>query len=91
MLGNFDRLGWVRGVLKTVSDKRAHRRALPKGTRNYTWTLFRPEKGALADLGKLVEMNRVSLPIGLRKPLTDAAEAFDHVRKGRPGRVLLVP
>ena len=35
MLGNFDRYGWVRGALKSFSEKKSHRAALPKGTRNY--------------------------------------------------------
>jgi len=91
MLGNLDRYGWVRGGLKSFSEKKSHRAALPKGTRNYTWTLFRPDAAALADLAQLVEHQRLSLPIGVRKPLTQADEAFDHVRKGRPGRALLTP
>ena len=91
LLGNFDELGWVRGALKTASDKRCHRAALPKGTPNYAWTIFRPEPLALADLRKLVEQRRVSLPIGLRVPLTNAAQAFDHVRGGRRGRALILP
>ena len=48
-------------------------------------------KRRLADLRQFVEQNRVSLPIGLRKPLAEAAEAFDHVRNGQPGRALLLP
>lgn len=91
MLSNIDRLGWLRGALKTFSEKRAIRSALPKGARNYAWTLFRPDQAALSDLNHLVEQNRVSLRIGLRKPLAEAAEAFDHVRKGQPGRALLLP
>jgi NADPH:quinone reductase-like Zn-dependent oxidoreductase len=91
MLGNLDRYGWVRGGLKSFSEKKSHRAALPKGTRNYTWTLFRPDAAALADLAQLVEHQRLSLPIGVRKPLPQADEAFDHVRKGRPGRALLTP
>ena len=91
MLANFDRLGWVRGALKTISQKRNHRRALPKGTNNYAWILFKPDKAALADLRQFVEQNRVSLPIGLRKPLAEVGEAFDHVKKGQPGRALLLP
>jgi NADPH:quinone reductase-like Zn-dependent oxidoreductase len=91
MLGNLDRYGWVRGGLKSFSEKKSHRAALPKGTRNYTWTLFRPDAAALADLAQLVEHQRLSLSIGVRKPLTQADEAFDHVRKGRPGRALLTP
>ena len=62
-----------------------------KGTRNYVWTLFRPEAAALSDLAQLVEQQRLSLPIAIRKPLHQADEAFEHIRKGRPGRVLLAP
>jgi hypothetical protein len=41
LLANFDELGWVRGVLKTLSDKRRHRAALPKNGR-YVWTVSSP-------------------------------------------------
>ncbi|CAH2406828.1 alcohol dehydrogenase catalytic domain-containing protein [Mesorhizobium ventifaucium] len=91
MLGNFDRLGWLRGLLKTISQKKHHRRALPKGASNYAWVLFKPHKAALDDLRQFVEHNHVSLPIGLCKPLAAAGEAFDHVRKRQPGRALLLP
>ena len=91
ILGNLDRYGWVRGALKSFSEKKSHRAALPKGTTNYAWTLFRPNSAALSDLATLVEQQRFSLPIALRKPLGEAEEAFDHVRKGRQGRALLTP
>ena len=91
MLGNFDRYGWVRGALKSFSENKAHRAALPKGARNYAWTLFRPAGEALSELAELVAQQRLSLPIGISKPLQEAAEAFDHVRKGRPGRLFLTP
>jgi NADPH:quinone reductase-like Zn-dependent oxidoreductase len=91
MLENLDRFGWVGGALRSFSEKKAYRAALPKGTKNYAWTLFRADAAALADLAQLVEHQRLSLPIGVRKPLTQADEAFDHVRKGRPGRALLTP
>ena len=91
MLGNFDRLGWLRGVLKTISQKRDHRRALPKGANNYAWVLFKPDKAALDDLRKFVEHNRISLAIGLCKQFSGVGEVFDHVRKRRPGRALLLP
>ena len=91
LLGNFDNYGWVRGAWRTFSEKRSHRALLPKGTTNYAWTLFRPDVAALSDLHHLVEQGRLSLPIALRKPLEQADEAFDHVRKGRPGRALLTP
>jgi reticulon-4-interacting protein 1, mitochondrial len=91
MLGNFDNYGWLRGALRSMSEKHAHRKALPKGTRNYAWTLFRPDAAALSDLAALIVQRRPSLPVGICKPLQEAAEVFDHVRKGRPGRALLVP
>ena len=91
MLGNFDRYGWVGGALRSFSEKKAHRAALPKGTKNCAWTLFQPNAVALADLATLVEQRRLSLPIGVRKPLRQADDAFDHVRKGRQGRALLTP
>ncbi|MGO9700075.1 MAG: alcohol dehydrogenase catalytic domain-containing protein [Xanthobacteraceae bacterium] len=91
LLGNFDSYGWVRGALRSFSEKKNHRAALPTGTRNYAWTLFRPDGQALSELARLVAQRRLSLPIGICKPLGEAAEAFDHVRKGRPGRALLIP
>ena len=91
LLGNLDGYGWVRGALRSFSEKKNHRASLPKGTTNYAWTLFRPDAAALSDLCRLVEQGRLSLPIALRKPLKQADEAFDHVRKGRPGRALLTP
>lgn len=91
LLGNVDKYGWVRGALRSKSEKKAHRKALPKGTRNYAWTLFRPDGQALSELAQLVVQRRLSLPIGICKPLQEGAEAFDHVRKGRQGRALLIP
>lgn len=91
LLGDFDQFGWLGGALRTMARKRSHRRALPRDARNYAWTLFRPDPAALADLGPFVERNGVCLPIGLRAPLGEAAEAFEHVRQGRPGRALLLP
>ena len=90
MLGNLDNYGWVRGALHSFSEKKRHRAALPKGTKNYAWTLFRPDSKALSELAQLVAQQRLSLPIGTRRPLREPAEAFDHVRKGWPGRALLM-
>ena len=89
MLGNFDKYGWVSGALRSLSEKKSHRAALPKGTRDYAWVLFRPDSEALSELAQLVEQQRLNLPIAVRSPLLQADEAFDHVRKGRPGRALL--
>lgn len=91
LLGNFDELGWVRGALKTASDKRHHRAALPPNVKNYAWTTFRPEAAALFDLRQLVELQCVRLPIAMRAPLASAAQAFDHVRNGGRGRALIRP
>jgi hypothetical protein len=90
MLANFDELGWIRGIPKTLSDKRRHRAALPKNGR-YVWTVFKPEKLALQELRELVEQRRVGLPIAVRERLAGAAQAFDHVKKGRRGRALILP
>jgi NADPH:quinone reductase-like Zn-dependent oxidoreductase len=91
MLGILDELGWIKGGLKLLGEKRRHRAALPKGTKNYGWVAFRPNKQALSDLGELVERNVLALPIGLRVPLARAGEAFDHVRSRRAGRAVILP
>ncbi len=91
LLGNFDELGWMRGALKTASDKRHHRAALPPNVNNYAWTTFRPEAAALFDLRQFVELQCVRLPIAMRAPLANAAEAFDHARNGGRGRALILP
>ncbi|UWU94850.1 alcohol dehydrogenase catalytic domain-containing protein [Bradyrhizobium sp. CB1015] len=90
LLANFDELGWLRGALKTFSDKRRHRAALPKGTQNYAWTVFRPDAAALRELRQSVEQQCDGLSIGLRTPLASAAQAFDHVRSRRRGRALVL-
>ena len=89
MLGNFDKYGWVRGAFRSLSEKKSRRAALPKGTRNYAWVLFRPDSEALSELAQLVEQQRLNFPVAVRTSLQQANEAFDHVRKGRPGRALL--
>jgi hypothetical protein len=86
LLHNFDELGWLRGALKTASDKRRHAAALPKGTQRYAWTTFRPESEALIELRRLVEQRRIDLPVARRVPMAAAAQAFDHVRGRRRGR-----
>ncbi|TFV75834.1 zinc-binding alcohol dehydrogenase [Bradyrhizobium frederickii] len=91
LLANFDELGWLRGALKTFSDKRSHRAALPKGTQNYAWTAFRPDAAALQELRQSVEHQRDGLSIGLRTPLASAGQAFDHVRSRQRGRALILP
>ena len=91
LLANFDNLGWVCGGLASLKAKRRHAAALPKGTKRYSWTLFRPNVQGFAELCRGLKEDRFHLPIGVRVPLGEAAVAFDHVRNGRPGRALLLP
>jgi reticulon-4-interacting protein 1, mitochondrial len=91
LMQNFDDGGWVAGALRTIQQKRKMRAALPGRTRNYAWVLFRPEREALSEMARFVELGRLSLPIGIRAPLRDAPKAFDHVRRHAPGRALLIP
>jgi hypothetical protein len=91
LLRNFDENGWVGGGWRTMRDKREMRASLPKGTRRYAWVLFRPEAEALSETARLVELGRLSLPIGIRAPLRNARDAFEHMRRRLPGRALLVP
>lgn len=91
LLQNFDQLGWLRGALKTASDKRRHRAALPNGTSRYAWTTFRPEAEALIELRRLVEQRRVGLPIALQTPMAASEKTFDHVGSHRRGRALIIP
>ena len=46
---------------------------------------------ALSELASLIEQQRLSLPIAIREPLDQADEAFEHIRKGRPGQAILTP
>ncbi len=91
LLQNFDEHGWVGGAWRTMLDKRDMRASAPKGTRAYAWVVTRPETEALSEMARLVELGRLSLPIGIRTPLRDARAAFDHMRRRLPGRALIVP
>ena len=72
-------------------DKKKGSALLPKGVERYAWVLFRPDKAALAEMARLVELGTPRLPIGLSAPLRDVAEAFEHTRRRVPGRVLALP
>ena len=66
-------------------DQSHSRSTKPKGCkRSYV-------RQALAELDELLERRGLSLPIGLSAPLAQAAEAFEHVRRGRPGRAIILP
>jgi NADPH:quinone reductase-like Zn-dependent oxidoreductase len=93
LLGNFDRLGWVRGALASRRDARAVRSAvLERAPRaRYAWTVFKPDPEALAALDAGVRERRLSLPVGLRLALEQADAAFAHVAAGKAGRAVLMP
>jgi NADPH:quinone reductase-like Zn-dependent oxidoreductase len=91
LIQNFDELGWVGGAVQTIKQKKRMRAILPKGSRHYAWVLFKPEAEALSELARLVKQGRLSLPIGIQAPLRDIQAAFDHVRRHRPGRALVIP
>jgi NADPH:quinone reductase-like Zn-dependent oxidoreductase len=91
LLQNFDGHGWLGGAVRTMLDKTEMRAALPDGAHAYAWVLFRPDVEALSEMARLVELGRLSLPIGIRAPFSDARAAFDHMRRRLPGRALLVP
>jgi NADPH:quinone reductase-like Zn-dependent oxidoreductase len=93
LLGHFDRLGWLRGALACKRDKQAVRAAVQqrsKGAR-YAWTIFKPDREALAALELGVRDRRLSLPVGLSVPLEQASAAFAHLAAGQPGRAVLLP
>ena len=91
LIQNFDELGWVGGAVQTIKQKKRMRAILPKGSQHYAWVLFKPEAEALSELARLVEQGGLSLPIGIQAPLHDIQAAFDHVRRHRPGRALVIP
>jgi reticulon-4-interacting protein 1, mitochondrial len=86
---NFDQKGWVGGAVRTLRQKREARTGMPKGAHHYAWVLFRPDTQALSEMARLVELGRLSLPIGIRAPLRKPHKAFDHVRRRAAGRALL--
>ena len=50
---------------------------------------LRAPQGRRPDVAR--DHKALSLPIGIRAPLRDAAKAFDHMRRHAPGRALLIP
>ena len=93
LLGNFDRLGWVRGALTSQRDFAAVRSAVRRNApgARYAWTIFKPDREALEALAAGMGPNRLALPIGLRVPLEQADAAFAHATAGAPGRAVLLP
>ena len=70
MVQNFDEHGWLGGAWRTMLDKKKGSALLPKGVQRYAWVLFRPDKAALAEMARLVELGRPRLP---HRPLRTAA------------------
>ncbi|MEM1234157.1 MAG: alcohol dehydrogenase catalytic domain-containing protein [Pseudomonadota bacterium] len=91
MLRTFDENGLVLGGIKTVIGKRRSRKALPQGAGKYGWTIFKPQEEALRELVRLLQRGRAKLDIGIEVPLSDGANAFDHIRTGQAGRALITP
>lgn len=93
LLGNFDRLGWVRGALASRRDAKAVRSAVQQRSprARYGWTIFKPDPEALAALGAGVRARGFSLPVGLSVPFEKADAAFAHVSAGKTGRAVLQP
>jgi len=93
LLGNFDRLGWVRGALASRRDRsRVHSAIARRAPRaRYGWTLFKFEREALDLLHARVCDRTISLPLGIKAPFAGADAAFAHVASGRSGRALLLP
>ncbi|MDN3922917.1 alcohol dehydrogenase catalytic domain-containing protein [Roseateles violae] len=93
LLANFDRLGWLGGMLATRRDRRCVQAAVvaraPRA--RYSWTLFKPDRAALDALALGVNLGRFRLPVGLAVPLTEAHAAFAHVAAGLSGRAVLLP
>lgn len=91
LLGNLDRLGWVRGLLQTRRDHSTVaslvRQRSPHAA--YRWTIFKPDSEALRVLQSLAEDGPLHLPIGISCPMNRAEPAFVHVASGRQGRAVL--
>lgn len=89
LLGNFDRLGLLRGVLETMRMKARMRKLMPAGAR-YAWTVFAPDSRALAWLADHADMY-APLVACKEYSLADARSAHQHVEQRLPGRAVLLP
>lgn len=87
----FDENGFVGGAVKSLLRKRSHQNALPPGVKNYSWTIFQPNRYALTELTRLLMQDRAKLEIGLEVLLQDGAKAFDHIRNRQAGRAIILP
>jgi NADPH:quinone reductase-like Zn-dependent oxidoreductase len=92
LLGNLDQLGWWRGALASRAAWRGLRgtvAARSPGAR-YAWTVFKPDRAAMAALAAGVQAGGLSLPVGIAVPFEQASAAFHHVSTGAAGRAVLL-
>jgi NADPH:quinone reductase-like Zn-dependent oxidoreductase len=87
MLSNIDRLGLAYGAIASLRQKRAMSALVPRGAR-YAWTIFRPDRAALASLPELAAALQVPASVGF--DLAETANAHRHVELRRPGRAVLL-
>ena len=89
LLGNFDKLGLMRGAVETMRQKARMRKLIPSGAR-YAWTVFAPDSRALAYLADHADMY-AALVTYKEFSLADAKFAHRHVEQRLPGRAVLLP
>ncbi|MGO4307031.1 alcohol dehydrogenase catalytic domain-containing protein [Cupriavidus sp. RAF12] len=88
LLGNFDRLGLLRGGAATLIGKRGKRGLIPNCVR-YGWTTFRPNPSALQALADCAAA--LAPPAVKTFTLSQAGQAYLHVEQGQPRRAVLLP
>jgi NADPH:quinone reductase-like Zn-dependent oxidoreductase len=93
LMANVDRLGWLGGAATSLRDFKTMKSAARarSGAANYAWTLFKPDRAALDALEAGVRRGIYSLPVGIAEPFEAAADVFEHVARGKPGRAVLLP
>jgi D-arabinose 1-dehydrogenase-like Zn-dependent alcohol dehydrogenase len=89
LLGNFDRLGLLRGGLANLRQQGQMRKLVPHGAR-YTWAVFAPDGVALDRLATQATMYAELAP---RKKFTlaEATLAHRHVAQRQVERAVLLP
>jgi hypothetical protein len=89
LLGNFDRLGLLRGGLANMREKGQMRKLVPHGA-HYTWTVFAPDSRALEQLASHAGIYADLAPYK-EFALADAVLAHRHVAQRQPERAVLLP
>ena len=94
LLGNFDRLGWLRGAWASRREWKAGCAPVVASRApqaRYAWTVFKPDREALDALAEGIRAGKLALPVGVAVPFDQASAAFDHVSAGRTGKAVLLP